>query len=430
MEHAQEGAQGGALGMKTGEHKDILTAKGSKFYTVGRARFKPHRGAKELQRIEYLKILPLPLYIVNDAFNLEETFSPQEIANRWRTAVECNLLAHSDMTLFNGIDTIHDVYTFDVKLMAQKKVVDRQNKDINSDISRADAIEKLRIIRTRLTYALPECVLKRLFIGWKNVNPNLYINVNDDMVVGNPFMDPFSDMSIDDFAQPEGVQIVSNLRDDGCFIFFGDEGSVPEGVTGIDFDFVLQGGSHGGSYGGPGSTMDSEWFLRLSSFGMPYSKFFGYPKLEEYIDKYKLYASLDAFAFVNDGLIVAYGWSSTKKGMSLLRVVARELGTQSLLALVPTIAPAFAHGQQQCIREAYIDLDILKPFVKYFDAKILYDVPDLDTVFLDMTKKKIRSKYSMMYTAARAGTRKVVHELCEETQTPHEFVVELRFESE
>lgn len=423
---------GGALGTQTGEHRDPLDASGSKFYTVGRARFKPHQSPLQVDVVDYLKVLPLPLYIVNATFPELDVLTMTEISNRWRTAVDANLLAHSDMTLHTSVDKIHDVYTFDVKLMAQKPVIQKKDKDINGDLSRADAIEKLRILRTRLVRVLGDEILRKMFVGYKsrNVTP-------PNSAADNPFLDPFSDMTADDFAMPGDVRshfFYGGPNNDDVFFHIGSRR-----VTAIDVMYdddsseILTGGAkRGGDSDDEDRPEDRSWFLRLSSFHGAYSKFFGYAKLDEYISRYTLFATSDAFAFVDPdkNLVKAYGWTSTMHGMSLLKRVARELGVTTMRAIVPTIAPAHSHGHQDCIRTAWIDLDILKPFVKYLDATIQYPVPALSADFVLLTRKKKRSKYAMMYAAARCSEGAAVETvLCEDTGTPHEFIISFRIES-
>jgi hypothetical protein len=166
----------------------------------------------------------------------------------------------------------------------------------------------------------------------------------------------------------------------------------------------------------------------MSAFGEAHSKFLDAHRLSKLAESDQLFVTGRAFAFVDGNRIVAYGWPKGAKSDAkrLIKAIAEERGPD-LEVIVPSIAQAKADGKQECLGHAWIDLDLLKFWVKHFDGRVLYDVPELNDDFLGMTRKKKRSKYAMMYAAARSGYV-VPHELCPITKTPHEFIVGIRVE--
>jgi hypothetical protein len=413
---------GGALGMKQGEHFSPTDAPREKFYTIGRARYRPFPIDPQRDDVDFLANAPLASHMVYDLVTNElgNEVNLDDFRELWKAKVLGNVIAHSHLRR-EMQDARHPVYTWDVKLMAQMPKRQHADLDINGDLAKVDYIDRLRKLRTVLTNLFEPEALRVMFRGWIDLNDELPLNP----VAGNPFMRPFDDVSVEglDYSNkyPVEFRYMYSAPEDsedagGMFMYFGRVPMNEGQINGIQFMREnLEGGKRD-------EDMTPESMIRMSAFGQPSSKLLNANRLQELAETAQLFVTGQAFAFVDGNRIVAYGWAAKKDAKRLIRIIAEERGSD-----LEVVVPSIAH-KKECLEHAWIDLDLLKFWVKHFDGRILYTVPDLTDDFLAMTRKKKRSKYAMMYAAARSGAVSLPHEICEITKTPHEFIVGIRVE--
>lgn len=412
-----EPATGGALGMREGEH--FLRDSREKFYTIGRARYQPFPIDKSRPDVDFLANSPMPSHVAYDL--LSEFGGVPDVdtfRETWKAKVLANVIAHSNLHR-EPQDARHAVYTWDVKLMAQMPKRQHSDLDINGDLTKVEYIERLRKLRMALTMFFEPDALQVMFDGWIDLKEN---NVTDPSI-GNPYMRPFDDMTLSDLEYSDKFPLEFKYVHEtgqGMFMYFGALPDDVDDITGITFTTDLTGGK----------TLDVELtpesMIRMSAFRAPHSKMLDASRLQHLAESAQLFVTGSAFAFVDGPRIVAYGWTKTSDAKRLIRAIAEERGS-TLEVLVPNAAPAKMNGKQDCLEHAWIDLDLLKFWVKHYNGKVLYELPPLVDEHISMTRKKKRSKYAMMYEAAR-GSRRVHHEICPITKTPHEFVVGIHVE--
>lgn len=383
---------GGALGMKLGEHKDPPDVfPGRKFYTIGKARTKPFKLAEHVQR-NFLTAAPLPYWTVRQLLQTEgvDADTITNVKNAWTGYVEASVIASSGMTPgYYDRGSLPGTFCWDIKLMHQEAIREK-DQDINGNLSRSEAIERLRAIRAVLTLYVPEELLRKLFRGW----------VQADMANGNPFLDPFTDMTLADFnSDMETVNVELN-ENSVTFTFNEMEG---------------------------GASVVSEAPLTAGKY-MPVgskSKFFDAPTALVASKASIVYETPDAFLFAkedNDKLfITAYGGKSSVL-RSLVRSLLRDTHHAVFYVLVPSAMPATAHGRQECPPGAYPDLDLAKLWVKHFHGTATIELPErLDEGHLRLLRKQKEHKYSLVYAAMRNLKEHMPHTLCEDTGVPHDF---------
>lgn len=457
-EDAPDEVTAGALDMKNGAHKRTIANNvvGHKFYTVGRARYQPFVPPvpNEPQFRDFKLGLPMAYNLAMDVFadaftrvtgeNNEETLDQiREVTKiTWPQQVLANLNAHSGLVgeKFSKA-AAKGTFCFDVKLMLQEPVRQSTDLDINKDQGRADALNKLRILRMRLTRSLPLNVLQKLFRGWKD----LYSN---DAAENNPYYDPFNDMTEEDFSPVPGVTLKAAEFDQGTQFFVFNENFDQS-------DFELQGpvaavpdlaGGEAPLFRDVQKTYskDTNAFVRLSAFGHAHSKFFDAMNAELLAERSQVFEHDNAFVFVQKSsttawahpdmpmyIFVAYGFDSSNAGYQIVQKAMYELGANEAAVVVPSAMPAFEDGQQECPeRPGWIDLDIAKFWVKHFHGKALTKLPRMSLDLLRTSKHQKYSKYDAYYEALRCndavGPIVVPHIECADTGVPHEFLVHIR----
>ncbi len=403
-------ASGGALGMQYGEHHDVpVVDPGQKFYTVGRARYKPFASMNQSEDRDWMNLLPLDLrrlsVLLRDIYNQDDTIEDllQNLNERWAAYVSQNLLAHSGL-LGSQYQAAGQSgrFAFDIKLVHQEPARLR-GLDINRDMTRIDAIDKLRAIRTVLTKYLPKPFLKVLFTGW----------IHLDLDENNPNLDPFTDMRLEDFNSDYET-------------FFFPETFVYQNTY---LQFMFRAGE-AGNYealedlqGGYEPKLESaQAYVTASAYGKRYSKFFDVPEVLKFQESHEYHYQNDlgflfAKRFEHGILISAYGGSVK----TLVKLLASETH-EHLFVAVPHAGDAYAHGRQECPTELLVDIDLAAEWIKDFRAKATMDLPALT----DAQRSRFQNPYAdALYEAMRTGSEPIEHAGCSTTGFPHVFYLRL-----
>ena len=411
------GSFGGALGMQLGEHKAAPNVTpGQKFYTIGRARYKPFASFPDNERRDWFNILPLDFGrlrgLVQEVYDQDLASNEflERLQDRWAAYCEKHVLAHSGLigSEYSAAGQTGR-YTFDIKLVHQE-TTRALGLDLNGNITRTDAVEKLRAIRSVLTYALPEAFLKVLFRGW------IHLNLDDE----NPNVNPFTDMTLEDFnSDYDAVFQDARVSDDQMSLEF------PFQNDGVDQYEALQGGLVGGGSNGPLMDNATTSYLAGSTYGSKYSKLFDPADLVSLKQKSLIhYQNDDGFLFANEFLdgealvIQAFGGSVTR----LIRMLSAET-QKPLYIAIPHAGPAYAHGRQECPTELLVDIDMAAEVVQTFRAKATLELPSLTA---DQEARFKHPYADALYEAMRSPMAEpVAHARCTTTGFPHVFYLRL-----
>lgn len=407
------GPSAGALGMQQGEHKAApAVTPGQKFYTIGRARYKPFAAFPENEQRDWFNVLPLDLgrlkVLVQDIYDQDLTSNEflDRLQDRWAPFCEQNVLAHSGLigSEFSASGQTGR-YTFDIKLVHQEPTR-AAGLDINANISRSDAVEKLRAIRSVLTYALPAPFLKVLFRGW------IHLNLDEE----NPNVDPFTDMTLEDFNSDydEVFSALTQISDDNQSLEFRFKENGLERYEDL-------GGLFGGSKGELADATSS--YLAGSTYGQKFSKLFDPADLASYKQTSLIhYQNPEGFLFANpfqDGLVIQAFGGSIKSLVLLLSAETQK----PLYIAIPHAGPAYAHGRQECPTELLLDVDMAAEVIQHFRAKATMELPPLTAA----QEAKFQTPYAdALYEAMRSPmSEPVPHARCTTTGYPHVFYLRL-----